>query len=72
MLFLIFTGRIRNPLVFILLIASLPMVMRGLRKGSEDEGQDAVTPDQRWKMGVSYIGLCAVLAWLMGESHLML
>lgn len=67
---LVVTGRLHNPLVFVLLILSLPQIWRGLRHGAEDDS--SVSSSQRLRMGLSYLGLCATLAWLMGESHLIL
>lgn len=67
---LMFTGHIRNPLVFILILAALPQVWRGLRYGHKDHGQEGLSNTQRMKMGLKYIGLVAVTAWLMGEAHL--
>ena len=70
--YLIFSGQIRNPLMFVLLIMALPRMIHDLRHGSSEPGADAVTTEQRWKMGIAYIVLCGTLAWLMGESHLIL
>ena len=69
---LVLTGHIRNPMVFIIIILSLPQVWRGLRHGRADVGQEELSKEQRLKMGLAYVGLVGGLAWLMGESHLIL
>ncbi len=67
---MVVTGHLHNPLVFILLILSVPQMWRVLRHGAPDDA--SVTPERRMNMGFAYVVLCGTLAWLMGESHLIL
>jgi Zn-dependent protease len=64
------TGHIRNPLIFILLISSLPRLWEGIRHGIAF-GPDVqpATFNQRIKMGLAYIALAGALAWAMGQTH---
>jgi Zn-dependent protease len=65
-----FTGYLRNPFIFILLLLSLPRLWHGLKTGSAArEGQAPATPTQRVMMGIAYVSLCIALAWLMSETH---
>ena len=64
-------GWIRNPLIFILILLSLPRLWKGLRTGKiEEHGQVPVTSTQRITMGVAYVSLAALLLWLMTETYI--
>ncbi len=66
-----FMGWIRNPLIFLLILISLPRLWKGLTTGTvEEPGQVPVTPGQRITMGVAYVSLAALLLWLMTETHI--
>ena len=64
------TGFLRNPLILILVVLSSGRLWRGLRTGDvTPKGGTPVTPGQRLKMGICYIGLIGLLVWLMAQSH---
>lgn len=64
------TGHIRNPLIFVLLISSLPRLWQGIRYGiAHGPGVEPATLDQKIKMGLAYLALAGALAWAMGETH---
>lgn len=68
---MLLTGFVRNPLILLLVFLSLPRLIHGLKTGNvTPEGGVATTPHQRIVMGVAYVGLCALLFWLMAETHL--
>lgn len=63
-------GWLRNPLILILLLLSLPRIWHGLKTGESSQGGiEPATPHQRVIMGASYVGLCLLLLWLMGHTH---
>lgn len=62
-------GFVRNPLIWILVIVSVPQVWSMLKKGSADEDEFRTSPKQRWGMGVAYVSLACFLAWAMGHTH---
>jgi len=64
------TGYLRNPFILLLLLLSLPRLIKGLRHGdASPEGVAPATPRQRLVMGFSYLALCGMLAWLMSFTH---
>ena len=68
---MVYYGYIRNPFIFIILILSLPQMWRGIRYGRNDnDKEEPIGTSQRYRMGLSYLGLVAVIAWFMGESLL--
>jgi Zn-dependent protease len=67
---LFFTGTVRNPLLLLLVLLSLPRLWKGLRTGDiTPEGGVPATTRQRVVMGVAYVSLSALLLWLMLETH---
>jgi Zn-dependent protease len=67
---LLVTGVVRNPLIILLILFSLPRLLHGLKTGDvTPPGGVPTTPHQRVVMGVAYVGLCALLFWLMAETH---
>lgn len=64
------SGSLRNPLILLLIFLSLPRLWHGLTTGDLTP-KDGVptTPRQRLRMGVSYIALCGLLAWLAAHTH---
>lgn len=65
------TGMIGNPFILVLILMSLPRLWAGLRHGHFElhPGQEPSNPKQKWIMGVSYVGLCILLAFLTFETH---
>jgi Zn-dependent protease len=64
------TGFVRNPLIIILLILSLPRLWRGLKTGDvTPKGGTPTTPQQRITMGLAYVALCGLLVGLMSKPH---
>lgn len=64
------TGQIRNPLIFILLITSLPRLWEGIRTGvAHGPDVEPATFEQKVKMALAYVALAGALAWAMGETH---
>jgi Zn-dependent protease len=64
------TGTIRNPMIYILAIMSIPYAWNMIRRGTMDpEGGKVTTGKQRWGMGVAYMALAGFLAWAMGHTH---
>ena len=64
------TGHVRNPIIFILLITSLPRLWEGIRTGvAHGPDVEPATFDQKVKMGLAYVALAGALAWAMGETH---
>jgi Zn-dependent protease len=65
------TGFVRNPMIFLLVVLSLPRFIHGLKTGDiTPPGGVPTTPHQRIVMGIAYVGLCAALAWLMAATEL--
>jgi len=63
-------GWIRNPLILILLLISLPRLWHGVRTGDvTPKGGTPATPGQRVRMGLAYVALSGFLAWLMAATH---
>ncbi len=64
------TGHIRNPIIFVLLISSLPRLWQGVRYGiAHGPGVQPATLEQKVKMGLAYVALIGALAWAMGATH---
>ena len=64
------TGYIRNPMVILLLLTSLPRLWQGIRYGiAYGPGVEPPTFDQRVRMGLAYLALAGALAWAMGHTH---
>ena len=56
------TGFIRNPMIWILVLFSIPHVWNGLKRGTADPvGGQITTRSQRITMGISYLALSAFL-----------
>jgi Zn-dependent protease len=67
------SGFIHNPLIFLLVLLSLPRLWAGMSRGDgQAQGQEPPTPNQRVLMGVSYFGLAGLLFWLMTTTHVQL
>jgi Zn-dependent protease len=66
---LLLTGFLRNPFILVLLLVSLPRIWHGLRTGETAPGILPATRAQRACMGLAYIGLCALLAFLVAHAH---
>jgi Zn-dependent protease len=63
-------GYVRNPMILLLLLMSLPQLWRGLTVGDAMlPGAKPTTPEQRITMGIAYVGLAGLLFWLMGYTH---
>ncbi|MFN3648925.1 MAG: site-2 protease family protein [Armatimonadota bacterium] len=63
------TGMLRNPLLILLVLLSLPRLWHGLRHGDvTPEGGTPVTSSQRVVMGVAYVALCSLLLWLVSVT----
>lgn len=67
---MVLTGFLRNPLIILLLLMSLPRLIHGLRTGSpempgSEMHREPATPAQRIQMGIAYVALAGVLAALM-------
>jgi Zn-dependent protease len=64
------TGHIRNPLIILLIITSLPRLWQGIRYGeAHSPDVESATFDQKVKMGLAYVALAGALAWAMGHTH---
>lgn len=64
------TGFIRNPLILVLLLLSLPRLWQGIRYGkSHGPDVEPATFEQKIKMGLAYVVLAAFLAWATGATH---
>src|SRR5205085_4714973 len=60
------TGQLRNPLIVVLVILSIPRIWSGLRTGNTGyAGMAPATPRQRWIMGACYVALGGFLFWGM-------
>lgn len=65
------TGFIHNPLIIILILMGIPRMWMAIKNKTFDRpGGEVTTPQQKWIMGVSYIGLAAFLAWSMAITHI--
>jgi Zn-dependent protease len=70
MVALFVTGVLRNPLILLLVFLSLPRLLHGMKTGDvTPQGGVPVSPQQRILMGISYVGLCGLLAWLMAHTY---
>jgi Zn-dependent protease len=70
MLALYVTGIVHNPLLILLVLISAPRLWHGLKTGDvTPEGGVPTTPQQRARMGLAYVSLCALLVWLMAHTH---
>lgn len=67
-----FTGVIRNPIILLLLIVSIPQLWMGIRHGKPMGSRTMApsTPQQKWAMGLMYIALIGILAFAMGATHI--
>ncbi len=63
------TGQLRNPMIYILLILSLPRIVAAFKSGSADPRSIPVTPSQRLTMGLAYVGLCGFLFWGLSTTN---
>lgn len=65
------SGFIRNPMIFILILLSLPTVWTMIKsKGRMPGTMEPATNQQRFIMGLAYVSLAAFLAFGMGATHL--
>jgi Zn-dependent protease len=63
-------GIVRNPLLLLLVLISAPRLWHGLKTGNMmSEGSIPTTSEQRTRMGLAYVSLCALLVWLMAHTH---
>lgn len=62
-------GLIRNPMIYVLILLSIPRVWQMLKKGTADEANRITTKKQRVGMGLAYVALAAILAWGAGRTH---
>ena len=64
------TGYVRNPLIIVLIVLSLPRIWQGLRTGVAHGPEVApATKQQRIAMGLAYVALTAFLFWAMAATH---
>jgi Zn-dependent protease len=63
------TGQLRNPMIYILLIMSLPRIVGAFKSGSANSGSVPVTPSQRFSMGLAYVALCGFLFWGLSMTN---
>ena len=61
-------GFVRNPMIIILLILSLPRIITAFKRGTLDAPGVRTTPAQKATMGFAYVALCAVLAYGVAET----
>lgn len=67
---MLFTGTLRNPMIIVLIIMSLPRIWSALKRGTADPiGGVATTAVQKWTMGIAYVTLAGFLLWGMNETH---
>lgn len=69
---MICAGWLRNPLVYYLILLSLPRVFHGIKRGSKaaaESGQVACTLSQKCILAGSYLGLCVVLLSALMLTH---
>lgn len=64
------TGYIQNPVIFILVLLSIPRVIQMFKRGNADTGVLKTTSRQRWGMGAAYLVLIVLLTWSMGHLHI--
>jgi Zn-dependent protease len=65
------TGWVRNPLLLILVIMSLPRLWSGLRSGDHTfGGLIPATKPQKWLMGGYYLALAGFLFWAMNATNI--
>jgi Zn-dependent protease len=57
--YMVLTGQVRNPMIFILIILGIPTMWTEL-KALYKRVPSTVPADFRWKMGAAYVGLLAV------------
>ena len=70
LLVMLFTGRLMNPMIIILLIMSIPRIWTALKRGTADPiGGTPTTGLQKWTMGFAYVALCGFLLWGMNATH---
>lgn len=62
-------GVVNNPLIWVLLLLSLPRIVSAFKRGTADETAVRTTPRQRTIAGAAYVGLCLFLAWGVAETH---
>jgi len=65
---LFFTGVIRNPLILIIILMSLPHIFMSFKGGKLFESDVQVTLSQKFIIGVSYVALAGALAWAMAHT----
>jgi hypothetical protein len=65
-----FMGILRNPLIFVLVILSLPRLWQSLKTGSPVYGLQPATTNQKWIMGLCYVSLGGFLFWCMMMTKL--
>jgi Zn-dependent protease len=70
LLVMFFTGHLTNPLIFVLVILSLPRLWTSLKTGNAVYGLQQATPNQRWIMGVCYVALGGFLFMCMSATNL--
>jgi len=58
-----------NPLIIVLALMSLPRIISGWKAKPEDSPYYQATAADRWKFGVAYLGLAALLAVLGYSIH---
>lgn len=64
------TGFLNNPLIYLLIIISIPRVWSMIRHGHADPPEAIpTTKRQRMGMGVAYVCLVSFLAWGMAHAH---
>ncbi len=65
------TGHIRNPMVIVLVVLSIPGLWRGLKTGRTGYGSVApALPHQRYLMGFYYVGLAGFLFFCLRATNL--
>lgn len=65
-----FLNGFHNPMIWILIIMSLPRIWTALKTGTADTAGTRTTSKQKLTAGVAYVGLCAVLAFGVAETTL--
>ncbi len=64
------SGFLRNPMILILLVMSLPRLWQGIRHGiAHGPGVEPATFNQKIQMGLAYVSLVGALAWAMAETN---
>jgi len=59
----------RNPLIWILLVASIPRIISGWKADPKTQPYYKVPAAAKWKYGIAYLGLAALLAVGGSISH---